>query len=169
MNRRGILNLSVITAIGVALPLTSAVAQHKSLKEQIMGTWSFVSSNANGPDGNPLWGANPKGLFILTDSGHFSWQVFRSDRPKFASNNRLNSTADELKATNQGSLAYFGTYSVSEADKTIVFRTDASTFPNSEGEEIKRIITKLTPDELIYANPATTLGAQVEAVWNRVK
>jgi hypothetical protein len=101
--------------------------------------------------------------------GSFSWQVFRSDRPKFASNSRLNATAEELKATNQGSLAYFGTYSVDEADKTVTFRTEGSTFPNSEGEVLKRVITKLTADELIYTNPTTTLGAQVEAVWKRVK
>ena len=171
MNRRSVLiiSISAITALGLALLPGSALAQQKSLKEQITGTWSFVSSNAKGPDGSPLWGSNPKGLFILTDSGHFSWQVFRSDRPKFASNNRLNATADELKTTNRGSLAYFGTYSVNEADKTIIFRTGASTYPNSEGEEIKRIITKLTADELVYANPATTLGSQVEAVWKRVK
>jgi hypothetical protein len=58
---------------------------------------------------------------------------------------------------------------VNEADKAIVFRTEASTYPNSEGEELKRIITKLTADELVYENPATTLGSQVEAVWKRVK
>ena len=108
-------------------------------------------------------GENPKRRFILTDSGHFSWQVFRSDRPKFASNNRLDATPDELKATNQGSLAYFGTYTVDEADKTITFRTEASTYPNSEGEVLKRVITKLTPDELIYTNPATTLGARIRS------
>ena len=58
---------------------------------------------------------------------------------------------------------------MNEADKTIMFRTEASTYPNSEGEEIKRIITQLTEDELVYANPATTLGSSVEAVWKRVK
>ena len=69
----------------------------------------------------------------------------------------------------QGSLAYFGSYSINETDKTISFTTDDSTFPNSEGEVLKRIITSLTADELIYTNPATTTGARVEAVWKRVK
>jgi hypothetical protein len=152
-----------------ALLPTGTVAQQKSLKEQLVGAWGYVSSNATRPDGTSLWGENANGLFILTESEHFSWQVFRSDRPKFASNNRLNATPDELKVTNQGSLAYFGTYSVDEADKTVTFRTQASTFPNSEGEVLKRVVTKLTADELIYTNPATTLGARIEAIWKRVK
>src|SRR5712691_2040147 len=169
MHLRNILALSSIAAFAVAVLPNSALPQQKLIKDQLVGTWSYVSSNAKRADGSPLWGENPKGLFILAESGHFSWQVFRSDRPKFASNNRLNATPDELKATNQGSLAYFGTYSVDEADKTVTFRTQASTFPNSEGEVLKRVVTKLTADELIYTNPATTLGVRIEAVWKRVK
>jgi hypothetical protein len=106
---------------------------------------------------------------IFTPNGHFSWQLFRSDRPKFAGKNRMTATPDENKATLQGSLAYFGTYSVNETDKTITTRVEGSTFPNSEGEEQKRIITRLTADELIYENPVTTRGDRVEAAWKRVK
>ncbi len=169
MNRRRVFSLSAITLFGLALMSGSALSQQKTLKEQIIGTWAYVSSTAKLPDGNPLWGINPKGLFILTDNGHFSWQIFRSDRPQFALNNRLHATPDEYTATMQGTLAYFGTYSINEVDKTISFTTEGSTFPNSEGEVLKRVITNLTADELIYTNPATTTGARVEAVWKRVK
>ena len=169
MNRRSVFSLSAITLLALALLPGTALPQQNSLKEQLIGTWAYVSSTARLRDGSPLWGANPKGLFILTDNGHFSWQIFRSDRPKFASNDRLHATADEYTATMQGSLAYFGTYSINEADKTISFKTEGSTFPNSEGEVLKRIITNLTADELIYTNPATTTGARIEAVWKRVK
>jgi Lipocalin-like domain len=169
MNRRRLFSLSAITLLGLALLPRTALSQQKSLKEQIVGTWAYVSSTAKLADGSSLWGPNPKGLFILTDNSHFSWQIFRSDRPKFALNDRLHATADEYTATMQGSLAYFGSYSINETDKTISFTTDGSTFPNSEGEVLKRIITSLTADELIYTNPATTTGARVEAVWKRVK
>src|SRR6266571_3650322 len=89
MNRRGVFSLSAITLLALALLPGTALPQQKSLKEQLIGTWAYVSSTARLRDGSPLWGANPKGLFILTDNGHFSWQIFRSDRPKFASNDRL--------------------------------------------------------------------------------
>lgn len=169
MNWRSVFSLSAITLLGFALLPGTAHPQQKSLKEQIVGTWTYVSSTAKLPDGSPLWGVNPKGLFILTDNGHFSWQVFRSDRPKFALNDRLHATPDEYAATMQGSLAYFGTYSINEVDQTISFTTEGSTFPNSQGEVLKRIITNLTADELVYTNPATTTGARVEAVWKRIK
>ncbi len=119
------------------------------------------------PDGSPLWGSNPKGLFIVTADGHFSWQIFRAGRQDFV--NRLTVSPDEAKATLVGTLAYFGTYSVSEADKTVTFHTEGSTFPHSEGETIKRVVTKVTADELVYTNPATTTGAHIEAVWKRLK
>jgi hypothetical protein len=81
----------------------------------------------------------------------------------------LSATPDEYKATMLGSLAYFGTYTVDETDKIVTFRTEGSTFPHSEGETLKRGITTLTADELIYTNPATTTGARIEAVWKRLK
>jgi len=61
MKRRTALMIVLTTAIwlGFVLP---AVAQQKSLKEQLVGTWTFVSSNAKLPDGSPLWGNNPKSL-----------------------------------------------------------------------------------------------------------
>ena len=164
-------NMVWLFAIGLSLVLApaGAMSQQKSLKDQLSGTWAYVSSTAKAPDGGPFWGASPKGLMIFTENGRFSWQVFRSDRPKFASNNRLQGTSDENKATLQGSLAYFGTYSVNEADKSITTHVEGSTYPNSEGEDQKRIITLLTEDELRYENPVTTRGDRIEAVWKRVK
>lgn len=168
MNRRAIILIWAHSLLGLALTIGPVHSQQSSLQARLIGTWAYVSSTAKLPDGSPLWGHEPKGLFIVTGNGRFSWQVFRSDRPKFASNNRLDATAEELGANNRGSLAYFGTYTVNEADKTITFRTEAGTYPNAEGEVIMRNITKLTADEWVYTNPATTLGAHIEAVWRRI-
>lgn len=169
MIRRNILKLLALVVLGLGSPQGNAMAQQGSLKQRLVGTWTYVSSTAKLPDGSPFWGPNPRSLLIFTDNGRFSWQVFRSDRPHVESNDRRNATSNENKAIMQGSLAYFGTYSVNEADKTLLSRIDGATFPNSEGEEQKRIITRLTADELSYANPETTLGASVEAVWRRVR
>jgi len=167
MNRREVLPFSAIMALAITVLSSNVLAQQRTLKEQLVGAWSFVSSNAKRSDGSLLWGENPKGLFIFTEVGYFSWQLFRSDRPHLASNNRFKATPEELGANNQGTLAYFGTYSVDEANKIVTFHTQASTFPNSEGEAIKRIVTKVTADELIYTNPANTSGERVEAVWRK--
>ena len=170
MYRRTILQCIAITSLSCSLLLPRpAVSQQEPLKEQLIGAWAYVSSTATLPDGSPLWGTSPSGLMIFAEDGRFSWQIFRSDRPKLASKDRMQGTADENAAILQGSLAYFGTYSVDEADKTIITVVEGSTFPNSEGETLKRIITRLTDDMLVYENPSTTRGERIEAIWKRVR
>jgi hypothetical protein len=168
MRRHSIVLLSAAASMACALLPNEAISQQKSLKEQLVGTWTYVSSTATLPDGRSLWGTDPKGLMILTPNGRFSWQLFRSDRPKFASKNRMQGTPEENAADLRGSLAYFGTYSVDEAEKTITTVVEGSTFPNSEGETLKRTVTRITTDTLIYENPSTTQGERVESVWRRL-
>ena len=99
----GAFSTSVFMAFGVVLLPSNVVAQQKSIKEQLVGTWTFVSSTTKLPDGSPAWGINPKGLLIFTENGYFSSQIVRSDLPKFASNNRAQGTPEENKAVVQGS------------------------------------------------------------------
>ena len=171
MNRRSILSLSTMTALGLVFLAGDAVAQQKTLKEQLVGTWTLVSVDNMRPDGTKvqLFGPNPKGILTFDSNGRTSFILVSSGRPKFASNNRNTGTPEENKATVQGSIAFFGTWSVNEADKSLITRIDASTFPNQDGQEQKRDITSLTADELKYINPATTTGDKAETVWMRVQ
>jgi hypothetical protein len=171
MNRRSILGLSTMMTLGFAFLAGDAVAQQKPLKEQLVGTWTIVSADNTRPDGTKfqLFGPNPKGILVLDGNGRTAFMLMSSGRPKFASNNRNTGSPEENKATVQGSIAFFGTWSVNEADKTITTRIEASTFPNQEEQDQKRIITSVTADELRYINPATTTGDKAETVWKRVK
>ena len=172
MNRRSALNLTAITALWLALLPPAAVAQQNTLKDQLVGTWAFVSGVETHKDGTKttdLWGPNPRGLFILTSNGRFSFMISRSDLPKFASNNSEQGTPDEYKAVMQGIIAYIGTWSVDEASKILTTNNEAGSFPNFVGRSQKRNITSLTEDELKYTNPTTSNGAVVEGVWKRVK
>jgi Lipocalin-like domain len=168
--------LAVTTAslliLSVALSVGNAVAQQKSLKEQLVGTWMLVSIHSVRNDGSRLdaSGPNPKGIVIYTSDGHFAFINTRPDLPKFASNTRDQGTPEEYKAVVQGSLAYFGTYSVNEADKVINVQVEGSTFANLIGMvDQKRTITSLTDDELKFRNPATPSGATLEVAWKRAK
>lgn len=161
-----------VLIMGGALPTGDAVAQHKSLKEQLIGTWRLVSSHNVRKDGSKLdiYGLNPKGILIYTSDGYFALVNTRSDLPKLASNSRDRGTPEENKAVVQGSIAYFGTYSVNETDKVITAKIEGSTFANMiGGPDQKRIITSLTEDELKFTNPASTSGATLEVVWKRAK
>jgi hypothetical protein len=169
MNSRRSLGLVIVTMIGIACSVSNAVAQQKTLKEQLVGTWSFVSSTAKLPDGSPLWGSNPRGLSVFSENGRVTEVITRSDRPKFASNNRLQGTADDNKATVWGTIATFGTYAVDEGKGTYTIKVEGSTYPNWESTEITRPIT-ITGDEMAMTNPAPSIGGPPSRlVWRRIK
>ena len=73
MNQRHIITLSAIAALGLALLPGSAVSQQKSLKDQLVGTWTMVSQDQTLPNGSKLqpFGANPKGINVFDANGRF--------------------------------------------------------------------------------------------------
>jgi hypothetical protein len=106
MNRSTMFSTSLLMALVVALLPNNVVGQGKSIKAQLVGTWTFVSSTTKLPDGSPAWGTNPKGLLIFTENGYFSSQIVRSDLPKFASNNRAQGTPEEKQSRSTGKHCY---------------------------------------------------------------
>ena len=170
MNRRNILSISMMTALGLVILSDGAIAQQKSLKEQIVGTWMLVSSDTVQPNGTrtPTFGPNPKGIAIFDAGGRYAFAFTNSSLPKFAGNNRLNATAEENKAVVQGSLAHFGTYTVNEADRSFALRIESSSFPNWAGTEQKRPFT-IVGDDLKWTTPNASGGGSAELVWKRTK
>jgi hypothetical protein len=170
MNRRTILSSSAATVLGLALMSDAAVAQQKTMKEQLVGTWTLVSTLDTNKDGSKSdrWGPSAKGLAIFDANGHYSFMIARTDIPKFAADSVMQGTAEENKAVMQGLIAFFGTWSVDEATKTLITTVEAGSFPNFNGKSLKRIITALTAGELKYTNPATSAGTTTEAVWKRI-
>lgn len=166
---------SAITLIAVAMLFGSSIGwaqqKAKSIKEQLVGTWVLVSADEVGKDGSRKqnFGPKPKGIMIFDLSGRFSAILMSSSRPRFAAGSRAKGTPEENATAVRESLAYFGTYSVDEASKTLISNVEGSTYPNSEGQSQKRNIISLTANELKYMNPATTMGGNAEAVWRRVK
>lgn len=169
MNRRLALSISAVMMLGFAAIPGSAISQQKSLKDQLVGTWTFVSSTTRLPDGSPVWGSNPKGLTIFTENGRYSSHIVRSDRPKFAANSRAKGTPEENKAAVLGGIASFGTYTVDEGKKTFTIRFEGSSYPNLEGTEQTRPFT-ITGDELKVTNPAPSIGGSPsEITYRRAK
>jgi len=159
----------VLSALLLAAGLFGdSAAQQKTLKDQLVGTWTFVGSTGKNADGSPIWGANPKGLLIFTDNGRYSSHIVRSDVPRFAAKNRLQGTPDENKAAVHGSIATFGTYTVDETSKSFTVRFEASTYPNNTGTEQTRPFA-ITGDELKITNPASSAGGQTELTYIRAK
>ena len=152
---------SGVFAFSVCLSLItfSNDAPAQSAKD-LVGTWTPVSVEAFGP--------NPKGLLIFEDNGRFSLQLMRAQLPKFASNKRNDGTAEENKEVVGGSIAYYGTYSMSGNELT--FHTEGCTFPNWTQTDQKRSNVSISADELKYTNPAPSIGGPPAIlVWRRAK
>ena len=149
----------------------SARAQDKSIKEGIVGAWSLVAVTAdlaNGSKSEPF-GAAPKGIIIFTPGGQFALVQSRAELPKIASNDRTKASAEETTAIVAGSIAYFGTYSVNEAEKSLSVTLEGSTFPNLLGPAQKRLVNSLDTNELKFANPTTPSGMTLQTVWRRAQ
>jgi hypothetical protein len=158
--------------LGLALLPGNAVSQQKSLKDQVIGSWSFVSVVNVRPDGTreDLYGGNPVGLVIFDANGRYASVLTGPSRLKFASNNRMVGTPEENKAAAQGSLSHFGAYTVNDADRTITFNIERSSYANWDGNVQKRTITSLTADEFKYIVPTSTTGSgTAEVVLKRAK
>ena len=166
---RKMLKLSSFTALVLALLPGAAISQQTTLKEQLIGTWKVVSVQNVRPDGSviQLFGPNPRGIAVFDPRGNTVIVLMRSDRPKFAAGNRDLGTPEEYRATVQGTHAYFGTYSVNEAEKTLIFHVESNTFPNQEGVDTIRFIS-IKGNEFRWTTPAPSVGGRSEAVWKRV-
>src|SRR4029077_277182 len=124
MNRRTALAMTTTALLysAVGLSASDSLAQQKplqkSLKEQLVGTWTLVSSDQVRPDGSKLkqFGANPKGINVFDANGRFFLMIASADNSQIASNgwNQRNSEEDGPVVK---SIAYYGTYTVNEEVK----------------------------------------------------
>jgi hypothetical protein len=162
--------LLALSSLAAGFSGDRAMAQQQSLKDQLIGTWKLVSASMLRGDGSKqaMFGSDPKGILIFTSDGQFALVNLRSDLPKLASSNRAKATADEAQAVVAGSIAYYGTYSVSESDRVIAVKIEQSTFANQVGGvDQNRLITSLTATSLTFTNPASQSGAVLQLVWVR--
>jgi hypothetical protein len=171
MNRRRAVAISAVAVLGIAFLPTASVGQQKSLKEQIVGSWTYASNETIRPDGSKVqtFGPNQSGLVIFGGDGRYVSLVGRAGVPKFASNSRSSGTPEENKAAMQGSIATFGTYTINEPERILVLNIEYSSFPNWTGTQQKRPFT-LAGDELKYVVPTASAGdGRGEVVLKRAK
>jgi hypothetical protein len=172
MNQRATLAMTTtaLVCLAVGLSASDSIAQQKSLKEQLVGTWTLVSSDQVRPDGSKLkqFGDNPKGINVFDANGRFFLMMASADNSRIASNDRRMTQSEEDGLIVE-SIAYYGTYTVNDEVNVISLHLDASTFPNQVGTDQKRSITSLTANELKYSSPAAKFGDQVHQVWKRAQ
>ena len=127
-------------------------------EKDIAGAWSVLSVvNEIDRKKVDLFGPHPQGQFIFTPDGHFSINIIRSGRTKFASNNSKAGTAEENREAMSGTLSLFGTYTIN-SDGWQTLQIVGSSFPNWDGAKQKRLV-RIRGDEMTYENPTAPTGS----------
>jgi Lipocalin-like domain len=170
MNSRCAIALCAITLVTTLAFSNSSVAEGTSLKDQLVGTWIYVSSTGKRDDGSNVQRPSLQGAVTYTADGRFHFITTRTDAPKYASSDPARPSPDEAMAIASGSIAYTGTYTVDEGTKTIHANIETSTFPNLVGApNQRRIVTSITANEMQFTNPRTPAGVTLEFVWKRAR
>ena len=170
MNKKYVLALSSAALVTALAFPNIGFAQGKSLKEQVVGTWIYVSSTGKRDDGSTVPRPSLQGAVTYTADGRFHFITTRTDTPKVASSDPSKPTPEEAMAIASGSIAYTGKYTLDENTKTIHPVIETSTFPNLvRAPNQRRIITSIEGDEMKFTNPRTPAGVTLEFVFKRAK
>lgn len=169
MNLRIVFAACAIATFGLTMITFDALGQQRSLKEQLVGTWTLLSWVQKKSDGTKVerYGTSPKGIAFFDAGGRCIITVMRSDRAKYASNALWQGTPEENKETADGTITYFGTYLLSEADRSIAIHVEGSSFPNWNDTEQKRLVT-ITGDQMTL-NVRPPNGDVIDVIWKRAR
>jgi len=136
-------SLIIVVLASFAVTAT-AQTPGKSLKDQVVGHWQLVSVSIGG---NDPYGGKPQGSMFLDAGGHYSVIVLGGDEAN--------------------TIAYFGSYTINDADGTMTLHIEGSSHPNADGRDLKRIIT-FSGDELITDTaPSAGRPGTVKLTWKR--
>jgi hypothetical protein len=164
----------VTTCTSVLITIASGLQSgNESPRSPLAGTWILRAAEIIGPDGtrvtDPAYGPDAKGVLMVDGDGQYSLQIFRPDRPKFASGDKKRGTPQEYEAAVLGLSTHVGHIVVDATHQTLQFKIDHAAFPNWEHTTQTRQY-KLSGDDLSYQVPASAgAGTIAVSVWRRVK
>lgn len=169
---KGLKSKYLVSTTVVALGLLAALsepAHAEPINPAMVGTWTLSAADVVHTDGTRArdYGQAPKGMLFIDAQGRYSLQIFKAERPKFASADKAAATPTEYQSAVMGSSTHFGTLSVDASGQTLVFHIEGASFPNWEGQQQKRSF-ELKNDELIYRVVPRPNGDVPISVWRRI-
>lgn len=161
-----------VTTLAVFCTIMHAEPQTGSTPHLLSGTWELKRAEIARSDGtivvDPNYGPEAKGLLIVDQTGRYSLQIFKPDRPKFASGDKARGTPEEYKSALLGLSTHTGRISVDDAaNHQLVFHIEHAAFPNWEHTDQTRTY-QIAGDELSYRIPPSPAGTSAISVWRRV-
>jgi Lipocalin-like domain len=168
----------ILLALGVALlsPVTGQSRPDAGAKDQFVGAWRLVSIETLRPNGEvifPFYGKHPEGVLMYDASGWMSVQVVSDPAATVPSDDSREavmkaSDADKSKAFDSY-YAYFGTWAVDVAQKTVTHHIRQSLIPGERREDGVRHYA-MDRDRLILTAKTHEMGEdhQRKLVWQRL-
>src|SRR6476659_9807786 len=111
-----LIRASLIAILITGASTMASEAQHSSPAgatldgTNLKGTWVMAAAYEILADGTRTtnYGEHPRGLLMIDAQGRYSLQIFRVNRPKFASGDKTRGTADEYREAVLGSSTHTG-------------------------------------------------------------
>jgi hypothetical protein len=140
-----------------------------SLKERFVGTWKLVNieqRNAGGQVIPPAATGNPNrtGYIIYDPAGYVAVSIMPVGRKKYAG---PQATEEEAKAAMTGYAAYFGTFTINEAEGTVTHHLQGSLNPGMAADQ-KRVF-EFSENRLTLKPPPAANGNQSRLTWERMR
>jgi hypothetical protein len=154
------------------IPRKEALVSLAITKPPFLGSWRLVSFALRREDGEVTqpFGPDAQGSLIYADSGCFSFQIHRTDRPHIAAGDQMKSSEEETVLNYRGYVAYHGRYLWNSGEGTVTHRVVGSLFPNWEGRDQKRFV-RIVGGRLEMETPPTQWGGGeivvAATVWQR--
>jgi len=156
MKTRRALTLGAIAGFGLALAISiPASTAADSIRDKLVGTWKLISwetLRSNGQILNIVMGPRPTGLIIYQPNGYMALQAINDPRPMFAESG-LTATREELRNAYFGYFAYWGTYTINEADSTVGYNIQSGLRPEDVGITRKSTV-RFDGTKLVWTPPA---------------
>jgi hypothetical protein len=162
------LALVSLVASPAAAPQAAGQSAPNALKSRFIGTWKLVNIEQRNAKGEviaptPAAPGNRTGYLIYDPAGYMAVSIMPVGRKKYAD---AQPTADEAKAAIAGYAAYFGTFTINEADKSVTHHLQGSLNPGMAPDQ-KRFF-ELAGNRLTLKPPAAANGNQSRLTWERM-
>ena len=159
-NYRRVVTVGLVLLVGCCGVLARASTQNTrgSVRERIAGAWRLETRTVAQGNGaalvDPVLGQQPIGRLFYDASGHMMLQMMRQARAQ-AISVPSNPTDAKHPRIVLGYDAYFGTFTVNEAEGTITHHVEGSLFPEDLGKQFKRFY-KLEGDTFTLSFTSTS-------------
>jgi hypothetical protein len=171
----------VVTALGLAIVAASGIGASgqtapsavtrsaAALNDRFVGTWKLVSveqRNAAGQLVPPAAQASdrpPLGVLIYDAAGYVAVTIMPAERRKYAA---PQPTDGEAQAALTGYAAYFGTFTINEAEGMITHHLQGSVNPGMAPEQNRKF--ELAGNRLTLKPPPGPSGTQSKLTWERM-